>query len=275
MFAVSRDGSRLVFGRMLGIQRGQLVLRDRSRHTEVVLDSHTVRLEGGGSFWPQLSPDARHVVYRVNLENESLMYRVSTEGGASRQLAASKVFSLASDWAPDGSHLIGECRPVTRGICRLDLEADQARVLVESARGEQLLYPSYSWDGRWIALMRRRPEETAAMIAPVNDDGSVADSSRWIRVSPEGADAQRPRFTRDGATLFYLLTRGNVTRLVRQSLDPTTKRPSGDPIPLAPVLNIPQGVFNIALQNVVSVTEEHVFYNTAELRANVWMTRLH
>jgi Tol biopolymer transport system component len=274
MFAASRDASLLAYGRMLGIERGQLVLRDRARDREMILGSHAVRLGGGGSFWPQVSPDTKRVVYRVNGERETLTYVVSTDGGAPRPLAASKEFSLASDWAPDGRRVIGECMPPGRGVCELDPDADRARLLLAAPAGEQLLYPSYSWDGRWLALMRRRAQGTVATIVPVDADGSFAAPHRWIAASPEDADAQRPRFAPDGASLFYHLTRGNVTTLVRQALDPVTMQPSGDPVAMAPILSIPQSVFNIALQHVISVTNDRVYFNTAEIRSNVWMTRL-
>ena len=38
MFGAARDGSKLVFGRMLGSVRGELVLRDRARNTDTVLE---------------------------------------------------------------------------------------------------------------------------------------------------------------------------------------------------------------------------------------------
>jgi hypothetical protein len=44
MFGTSRDGGKLVYGRMLGIQKGQLILRDRKSGSETVLAEH----EAGG-----------------------------------------------------------------------------------------------------------------------------------------------------------------------------------------------------------------------------------
>ncbi|MGH9387305.1 MAG: hypothetical protein ACRD2N_23805 [Vicinamibacterales bacterium] len=74
--------------------------------------------------------------------------------------------------------------------------------------------------------------------------------------------------------MFYQLIRGNVVTIVRQRLDPVTKRPISDPIPLASVLNVPPSVLNIGLQYVITVTRDRLFYNTAEIRSNVWMTRI-
>src|SRR5262249_8081597 len=120
MFGTSPDGGTLVFGRMLGAERGQLVLRDRARGSETVLASHSVRNEGSGSLWPQASPDGRHVVYRVNVDPGPgpRIYAVSTDGGAPRLIDLSKptnVIDLSeptnfvvSDWSPDGRRSIAE-----------------------------------------------------------------------------------------------------------------------------------------------------------------------
>jgi hypothetical protein len=78
----------------------------------------------------------------------------------------------------------------------------------------------------------------------------------------------------DGATLFYLQTSGNITAVVRPPLDGKTKQPNGALTQVARVQNRPQSVFNIGLQNVITVTRDRLFFNTAEVRSNVWMTRM-
>ena len=273
LFGTSPDGRKLVFGRMLGTEQGQLILRDRERGIESVLASHHVGLEGSGSFWPQVSPDGQRVVYRVNLET-TVQYVVSTSGGTPRRLAASSSFFLASDWSPDGGRVIGECLLIERGICELLPDRDTTRPLLTDAGGGQLLYPSFAWDGAWVTFMHRRDGRTRVVATPVGADGTLAGRELWVSISPDDADGGRPRFSPDGAALFYLLATGNVVTLVRQQLDAASKRPIGTPVKLMSVQNIPQSVFNIGVQNVITVTRERLFYNTAEVRGNVWMTRI-
>jgi Tol biopolymer transport system component len=275
MFGTSLDGSKLVFGRMLGAEQGQLVLRDRGRGTETVLASHSVVREGSGSFWPQVAPDGARVIYRVNVDaSANRQYLISSDGGAPRLLAASKAFSLASDWSADGKRVIGECFPVAKGACELFPDTDSAKLLFNDPRGGEVLAPSFSWDGRWVAFMLRRAGRTLIYAASVDEAGSVAGEDRWVRISPEDGDAGRPRFSPDGSSVFYHQIRGSVVRLVRQRIDASTRQPLGDPQPLAAILNIPQTVFNIALQYVVTVSKDRVFFNTAEIRSNVWMTKV-
>jgi Tol biopolymer transport system component len=270
MFTVSEDGARLIFGRLSGITQGQLVLQDRARDTETILASHEVRLEGAGSLWPQLSPDGRNVIYRIGTEE----YLIATEGGSPKQLASSSAINLVSDWSPDGTRAIGECSPVTRGICELIPDTDTTRLLLADPSGGQLLAPSFSPDGRWVAFMRRKDGRTRVTITAVSADGTLRGPEAWIAVSQPDGEGGRPRFSPDGAALVYQLTRGSVMTIVRHRLDPATKMPAGEPVTLASVQNIPPSVFNIGLQNVLAVTKDRVFYNAADIRSNVWSTHI-
>jgi hypothetical protein len=163
---------------------------------------------------------------------------------------------------------------VTRGLCELLLDQDQSRPILSDAQGGELLSPSFSWDGRWLAFMLRRDGRTRVMATPVNPNGAPAASDRWVAISPDNVNGARPRFSPEGDAIYYHLARGSVVSLVRQPLDAATKRPRGDPAPLAAIQNIPTSVFNVGLQNVIAVTRTRLFYNTAEIRSNVWTTRI-
>jgi hypothetical protein len=256
---------------MLGIEEGQLVLRDRTKGSETILATHLVRLEGSGSFWPQISPDGTRVIYRVN-DAQINHFMVSTDGGAPRRLPVATTFNLATDWSRDGKRVIGECFPLEDGICDLIPEENRIRSVARDPNRSQLLYPSFSWDGRWIVFMSRAAARTRIAMVPVGDDGVAAGADRWVMVPLEDADGGRPRFSPDGASLYFYLTTGSVTTLVRQSLDPVTKAPRGNPVKLASVLSVPNSIFNIGMQPVITVTRDRLFFNTVEMRSNLWMT---
>jgi hypothetical protein len=275
LFAVDPDGRKLVYGRMQGAEQGQLVLRDSESRSETILASHRVQLEGGGSFWPQLSPDGRSVVYRVQEQLGSpSTYLVSTEGGPTRLLRmAQQSFWTPSDWSPDGAAVIGECSPVG-ALCRLRPEADRVEEFLRDREGAELLYPSLSWDGKWLAFMRRHSGNTAIVAAPRGSDGGFGEVEQWVRISPPDVDGSRPRFAPDGASLFYVLSRGNIATVVRQPLHPATKQPLGSPLTIAPVQVAPTPVIFSGLQNLIGVTRTHVYFNAADTRSNVWMMPL-
>ena len=265
-FATSPDGKKLVFGRMQGAVRGEMVMHDRQTGAETVLATHNLLSEGAGSLWPQISPDGARVVYRAYTDVFGA-YIVSAEGGAPRLLAPIKSLNLATDWSPDGKRILGECG-THNGICQVDPASGAVTMLLKDSGGGLLLYPSYSWDGKWVTFMRRRSGSTVICAAPVHNDGTLAGESDWVRISPENDQATRPRFAPDGASLFYAVVRKPTMELMKQKLDPATKHPMGDPVKVA------KAPFSGPGQFLITVTRDRLFYNTDEIRSNIWMTKL-
>jgi hypothetical protein len=116
--------------------------------------------------------------------------------------------------------------------------------------------------------MRRRAGRTEIDTTPVRDDGSLGGEADWIRISPEAVNASRPRFAPDGSSIYYLIVRGPIATLIRQKLDTSTRKPSGDPVQLTTIPFSGPGV------SLISVSRDRVFYNTSEVRSNVWMTNI-
>jgi len=46
------------------------------------------------------------------------------------------------------------------------------------------------------------------------------EEQQWVVVSPADADGARPRFSPDGSSIFYQLTRGNVVTLAWRRFAP-------------------------------------------------------
>jgi Tol biopolymer transport system component len=282
LFTVSQDGSKLVFGRFAGLTQGELVGRDVASGTEAVIASHVVT--GLGSFWCQLSPDGGRVVYRLVSPRGSSMgfpYNVnqclvSLGGGAPRCFETQAHFNLGSGWRPDGSRIVGECEK--GAICEMDPSDWSVRQIVPNPPGSELLYPSYSWDGKWMTFMQRGGGVTAIAVARVRDDGSLVPQPEWVRVSPpEVRAASRPRFTQDGKSIFYIRNEGGMQHLVRQRVDLASGRPLGPPMDVAPV-QIYAAWFADSLgspPSTVQVSTTRVFFNSVELRGNIWATKLY
>jgi WD40 repeat protein len=277
LFGVSRDGAKLVFGRMAGMTKGELVARDLAAGTETVIASHDLMIGGIGSFWTQVSPDASQAVYRMNPGPTKIGHcLVSLMGGAPRCLEMQFRFSLASGWRPDGTRIVGECEQ--GAICEMDPADRSVRQIVHKPAGEELLYPSYSWDGKWMAFMQRGGGNTAIAMARVRADGTVAPETEWVRVSPaEVKTAARPRFTQDGKLIFYIKNEGGVQHLVRQPVDLAAGRAGGPAAVIAPVQIFPAWFADSigSPTSTVAVSKDRVYFNSVELRGNVWTTSLH
>ena len=141
---------------------------------------------------------------------------------------------------------------------------------------DQLLYPSWSWDARSLVFMRRRPGGISAIwIASISRDGAIGAEENWVQISPPQTDNSRPRFSPDGATVYYVMGRSGQRLLAAQKIDKTTHRAIGDPVLVvrAPV-EVTALTGGAGPYPLIAVTPQHLFYSTHNFRGNLWMTRL-
>jgi hypothetical protein len=128
-----------------------------------------------------------------------------------------------------------------------------------------------------MTFMQRADGVTAIAMARVRDDGALVPQPQWVRLSPpEIKAASRPRFTHDGKSIFYIRNEGGVQHLVRQRVDLALGRPLAPPVDVAPV-QIYAAWFADSLgspPSTVQVSTTRVFFNSVELRGNVWATIL-
>ena len=79
VFSPSRDGTRLVFGRMLGMSKCELISRD-NKGRETVLAAHD-DIYATGAIWLQISPDGSQVIYRLLGPRVSGHYQIAAING--------------------------------------------------------------------------------------------------------------------------------------------------------------------------------------------------
>jgi hypothetical protein len=273
-FAVSRDGRTLVYGRLTGSRSSELVVRDLISGDERVFASHDLVGSSFGSLWPQLSPTGERVVYRVVGEKGGI-YILSLPSGQVRHLASMQSFQLPSDWFADGLRVLGECPGPRAGICELDSRTGSVKSLLVHPQ-DQLVYPSLSWDGSKIVFMRRRPGSDAAIwIARLLPGGALEPDSKWVRVSPEGADCSRPRFSADASSVYYVLGKAGIRSLVSQKLNTRNGQPDGEPrMLLDEAMEITLFTGGTGPYPLIAVTKRGVFFSSIVGRGHVYMTTI-
>src|SRR5207249_448745 len=141
-FAVSHDGTTLVYGRLVSAESGELVVRNLRSGQERVFAAHELLNFSYGSIWPQISPDTKQIVYRV-VGGQGGHYLLRTDTGEVKRVAGLEDFQLGSDWSPDSKTVLGECPTPGFGICELEPASGVVRKLVVHPT-DQLLYPSWS-----------------------------------------------------------------------------------------------------------------------------------
>jgi tricorn protease-like protein len=123
-------------------------------------------------------------------------------------------------------------------------------------RYSNLWTPRISPDGKWICFLKQTPTETASSVLYVANSagGSV------IRVSAEGAWADKPRWSPDGKTLYFIYNRDfnrdsyfiNVWGI---HFDPVEGKPLGDPFRVT-MLNSPSKMVGMRLSSLEITLDE-------------------
>jgi predicted Ser/Thr protein kinase len=276
-FGVSRDGSVLVYGRMVSQQSGELVARNLRTGDERVFAAPELLNAGHGSIWPQVSPDAKRVFYRLapgNRGGEIGHFVLHLETGDVKKVAGIEDFQLASDWSADGKRVLGECPAPRFGICEVDPESGSVRKVFVHA-SDQLLYPSQSWDGKWMTFARRKPGGIASIwIARMTADGFEPEE-RWSQISPPETDNSRPRFSPTGGLVYYILGHDGMRQFAIQKVDTRTGAATGPAsFPLKRPIELTALTGGGGPYPLISVTGSTVYYSSKALRGNIWLARL-
>jgi eukaryotic-like serine/threonine-protein kinase len=274
-FSVSRDGKTLVYGRLTSSTAGELVVKIMDgAGDEKVFAEHDLLNVSIGSIWPQISPDGSRIFYRVVGERGG-HYLLRSDTGETRRVATLQQFQLASDWSADGKRILGECAGPRAGICEIDEESGAVKPLLVHAT-DQLLYPSWSWDGRALTFMRRQPGGRAAIwVAGVTAAGQVVPEAAWAQISPPKTDNSRPRFSPDGGVIYYIMGRDGERLLAAQRIDKTTYKPSGEvQLPLRTPIEITALTAGSGPYPLVSVSAKRLYYSTVSLSGNLFKARI-
>ncbi len=212
----SADGRRLVY-----LQSGpgseELRLRDMDSGTERVLSTGRAR--------PKMSPDGTKVAYVTR--GRGPLFLMESAGGEATKLLDPPGGVAVYGWSADGKRIVyWHGAPIRFSV--FDLEARQSRDLIShptlDIHGAEL-----SPDGKWVAFHIPGPVSEPLKIAPVRE-GKAAGEAEWITVTDAAGSNRRPWWSPDGNLLYFLSTRDGYPCIWAQPLDPSTKRPRGEPM---------------------------------------------
>ena len=274
---LSPDGRTIAFGlRRAGSDRADLWLTD--------IDTGASELLAENAFGPCWSPDGRTLAYNLFRPDRpppgEWALAIRQRGGAERVLGrwSTQGVLMPSDWTRNSRSLLGSyLAPLYTGIARLEVwpidgEAATApeRVVVQDARAK-IWQGRYSPDGRWISFVAQPTDDSTRAqmnVAPA----SGGNRAEWTRIAEEHEWADKPRWSSDGRTIYFLSRHGtSYWNLWGNRFDASRGKPLGKPFRVTrfdtPGLIISRDIS----QSEIGVSARRVILTMAAITGNIWM----
>jgi Tol biopolymer transport system component len=267
---LSRDGKKLgVWGNHDG-QPGtwETLLPDGREEPLVAGDSFS---RGA----PILSPDGKRAAY-ARWQNDSDKAQVVVWSSDHRTEHPIQVgnfaFALVFDWSPDGkSVLMSRWNTPTDRPSLWQLFVDSSLTRESPAReitsdpNYELYQPHFSPDGKWIVF------EAVKDLLNSTIYSIPAAGGPWIRITDGKQWDDKPRWSSDGKTIYFLSQRRGFFNVWGVHFDRVKGRPQGEPFQVTsfetPTLMIPKYIPSVEF----SLTDGRLVLPLAQTSGNIWI----
>ena len=267
---LSRDGKHVAFC----VRRGGIYeLWEKSlldgREAPIIADEYS-------RVGPQWSPDGMQLVYSRQKSSEATptQMMIWSSQTHSEQPLTTLSGAFAHDWSLDGASLL-VCQAPTSTNVEIWLLPVAAAPHAETAAKQIISDPKYdlyqsrfSPNSRWIVFEATGNSpthaESALYVVP-------AAGGAWTRIT-DGKDwDDKPRWSPDGKTIYFVSGRGGVFNLWGIHFDPAQGKPVGEPFRVSAFEGhgpmIPRWIPLVEL----SLSEDKLVLNMAEVSGGIWV----
>ena len=260
---ISADGKRLVMLARHG-DHGEVWGKDLETGVE-----RQITNSAANKRQPVITPDGQWVAFAEDGTGANTIFVVPFSGGNPRR--ACEKCGTQSGWAPDGKHLLYTNYSEPRNpIWVLDVDTGQRQELLKHSKYN--LFPrSVSPDGQWVSFgLDRGPEGVQLGLAPYRP-GNPAPESEWVMITGGMTQDSYPRWSPDGATIYFTSDQDGAIGIFARRLHPATKQPLG---PAFSVYRFVKPSLRMSPRAMwISVARDKIVFSLEERSGNIWMLR--
>jgi len=180
-----------------------------------------------------------------------------------------------SDWSRDGQWVIASSdrgSPERWYIAMFPLAAAphaelKMREVIRDPESN-LWVPRISPDGSWICYLKQNPKETASSVLYVVPTAGGAPT----RLTDEGAWADKPRWSPDGKTIYFVYNRDSYfINIWAQRFDPVLSKPIGEPFRITNLSSPSRMVATLLSSLDITLDDNRLALPISEVSGNVWI----
>jgi Tol biopolymer transport system component len=197
---------------------------------------------------------------------------VDADGGHERNLTGATTREITPyDWSADGAWILGSCEhgPAERmAVCLLPVaaapHAEKHIRVIASDPDRHLYQATFSPNQKSIAFIATSPGLSAIYVVS-------ADGGQWTAVSEGTFWDDKPRWSPDGKTLYFVSNRSGFLNVWGRRFDPKTGKPSGDPFRVTNLENPSERVSSAVNTMELAIAPNRMVLPIVEASGSVWV----
>jgi Tol biopolymer transport system component len=240
------------------------------------LEDDRETLIGGDDFHirdlPQWSRDGTHLAYwreKPATGERQLMDWSAVAGEETPITEPKKLEVMPFDWSPgDRSLLVTQPNRDNHRyeIWTVAVGPERSARKIASDPAYDLFQGHFSPDGRWIVFEATRPDRVESTIYAMATTGG-----QWVPSTDGRQWDDKPRWSPDGKTIYYLSGRNGFYNVYGIRFDPIQGNPFGSPFPVtefrSPSAMIPKEIMGVEL----AIAKDRLIVNVEQLSGSIWV----
>jgi Tol biopolymer transport system component/DNA-binding winged helix-turn-helix (wHTH) protein len=257
------------------IRRGKHELRRRS----LIAGEDRALPMTGEMLVPRWSDDGTQLAFRRLMPvpsdaaaRSNAIVLVAADGTNERNLTTPGPRELTPyDWSSDGKWILASCAEGPEGriaVCVLPVaaapQAEKHARVIATDPDRNLFQATFSPNQNWIAFNATSPGLSAIYV-------TSSAGGQWTPVSEGTFWDDKPRWSPDGRTLYFVSNRSGFLNVWGRRFDPQTGKPSGDPFRVTSLENPSERVSSPVNTMELAIAPNQLILPIVEASGSVWV----